>query len=495
MSVHQGEDRQIEMLRRQPSAQPASMSGEALAPGLPATAARRTMHLLFCCESYYPGGGGVQEVMRQIAERMAAAGHHVVVATGYLPERDFEVLNGVEVRQFKVSGNLLDGPTGEVDRYREFVAGAAVDAILIKAAQQWTFDALWPVLDRIAARKVFIPCGFSGLFLPRYADYFARLPAVLRKFDHLIFYAQSYRDIDFARRLGLAHLSVLPNGASELEFDRPPDPDFRRKLGIGDGDFVFLTIGNPITAKGHREVAEAYARLDTGGRPTTLILNGSWPRPGENHAEGQLEGRAEPRSRARPAHRLVDMARQSLHVLRRQGFSAFRARLTGAAKRARMEREIRYWIVHANAQGDKRVLCTDLSRPDLVQAYMAADLFVFASTIEYSPLVLFEAAAAGTPFLSVPVGNAEEIAFWTGGGTMCPAAKDAQGFVRTDPSVLAREMQRCMDDPGLLARLGATGKASWRREFTWAAIAPRYEAILAGCVTLPIKELAPQHVP
>ena len=169
---------------------------------------------------------------------MAAAGHQVTVATGYLPERDFTVLNGVEIRQFKVTGNLLDGPAGEVDRYRAFVVDAPVDAILIKAAQQWTFDALWPVLDRIAARKVFIPCGFSGLFQPHYADYFARLPEVLRKFDHLIFYAQKYRDIDFVRRLGLANFSILPNGASEIEFGRTPDRNFRRKLGISDDDFV-----------------------------------------------------------------------------------------------------------------------------------------------------------------------------------------------------------------------------------------------------------------
>jgi glycosyltransferase involved in cell wall biosynthesis len=433
------------------------------------------MRLLFCCEWYHPNRGGVQEVMRQIAERMAAAGHQVIVATGYLPERAFEVLNGVEVRQFKVSGNLLDGMTGEVERYREFVVGAPVDAILIKAAQQWTFDALWPVLDRVKARKVFIPCGFSGLFLPRYADYFARLPAVLRNFDHLIFYAQSYRDIDFARRNGLTQLTVVPNGASEAEFEQLPDPQFRRRLGIGEDDFVFLTVGSPIAAKGHREIVEGYARLDTGGRPTTLILNGRWPGSGEGR-----EGPENAEPQAAPRRRLSALLRQSLRAVRQQGFSRLGARLAGAARRARTERSLRRWIARANAQPGKRVLCTNLPRPDLVQAHMAADLFVFASTIEYSPLVLFEAAAAGTPFLSVPVGNAEEIAAWTGGGVICPAATDGEGFVHTDPAVLAREMQRLMDDPGLRARLGTDGKASWRREFTWAAIAPRYEAILAG---------------
>lgn len=134
----------------------------------------------------------------------------------------------------------------------------------------------------------------------------------------------------------------------------------------------------------------------------------------------------------------------------------------------------------AESQPNKRVLLTNLSRPDVVQAFMAADLFVFASIVEYSPLVLFEAAAAGTPFLSVPVGNAEEIARWTGGGVICPAAKDERGYTRVDPSVLAREMERCMGDPDMLARIGAAGKERWRRMFTWQAIAPQYESILSG---------------
>ena len=35
------------------------------------------MQFLFCCEFYYPSIGGVQEVMRQIAERMVLRGHQV----------------------------------------------------------------------------------------------------------------------------------------------------------------------------------------------------------------------------------------------------------------------------------------------------------------------------------------------------------------------------------------------------------------------------------
>ena len=137
------------------------------------------------------------------------------------------------------------------------------------------------------------------------------------------------------------------------------------------------------------------------------------------------------------------------------------------------------------AQPAKKVVCVDLPRADLIEAFKAADLFVFASNVEYSPLVLFEAAASGTPFLSVPVGNAAEIARWTAGGEICPAATDEHGYTRVDPSVLAREMCRLMNDADTRARLAVDGKARWRSRFTWKAIASQYEAILAGS---PVRE-------
>jgi glycosyltransferase involved in cell wall biosynthesis len=414
--------------------------------------------LLFCCEQYFPSRGGVQEVMRQIAERLVQRGHQITVATSWIPERTSWSHNGVEIRDFKVSGNLAQGMVGEIDRYREFVAAFAADAVLIKAAQQWTFDALWPVLDRITGRKVFIPCGFASLYDPAYASYFAQMPEVLRKFDHLIFYAEAYRDIDFARSHGLDKFSVLPNGASEAEFGQPADPLLRTRLHVSVDDFVFLTVGVPLLTKGHPQVAEAFARLETNGKSATLIMNGNWFGPST----------------------LANILARCRQAFARAGPLGVWALLWRALENRRASRRMRRWIARANAQPGKRVLCMNLERPDLVAAYMASDLFVFASIVEYSPLVLFEAAAAGTPFLSVPVGNAEEIASWTGGGVICPAAKDARGCTRVDPQVLAREMGRLLKDDELRMQLGRTGKERWRRLFTWQAIAPRYEAILCG---------------
>jgi glycosyltransferase involved in cell wall biosynthesis len=462
------------------------------------------MRLLLCCESYPPHRGGVQEVMRQLAERMAARGHDVTVATSRHPRRKSGVVNGVNIRGFKAGGKLVYGLNGEIDRYREFVRTFEADAILIMAAQQWSFDALWPILDHIKARKVFIPCGFSGLYEPDFTEYFVQLPRILRKFDHLVFNAEKYRDIDFVKSIGLKNFTVLPNGISEADFEREADGQFRRKLGIPDEAFLFLTVGNPIEAKGHRQVVDAFSRLDTCGQSAVLLSIANWHESGSGSTAGvvgrlveiaglegfhgilQLARRKLVNSRLGAAVRHADrVAKRLWYITRFEGWDGIkqllRRKLTRHKSPPAPELEsIASMATKTSAQPFKRVILTNLERQDLIQAYLAADLFVFASRIEYSPLVLFEAAAAGTPFLTVPVGNADEIVRWTGGGILCEASKDDRGYTRVDPAKLADAMARCMDDRERLSRLGATARERWRRCFTWKIVASYYEEILAG---------------
>lgn len=442
------------------------------------------MNILLCSEFYAPSVGGVQEVMRQLAERFVARGHAVTVATTALPDRTFTKLQGVTIREFAISGNLVRGMTGDLDAYRRFVTEQAFDVVMIKAAQQWTFDALWPVLGRISGGKVFIPCGFSALYEPAYAGYFEELPAVLKQFEHLIFYASDYRDIRFAKQCGLTNMSIIPNGASESEFGCSRDLSFRKRQGIGEEELLFLSVGSPAKMKGHYELAEAFLKADFSGRPAVLMLN----------AGASLAGLMSPSRPAMPVKvseywGAVNAVREQegmLSAIRHLGHGVLNKlgiRLGRYADRAETPREDRQntfqairEAIESQANG-KRVILTDLARPDLVQAYMNADLFVFASHVEYSPLVLFEAAAAGTPFLSVPAGNAPEIAEWTGGGEICPAPQDERGYVRVAPAAFAEQWSRLVRDRAHLQQMGQLGKAAWSARYTWARIADQYERI------------------
>ena len=448
------------------------------------------MKILFCCEFYAPSVGGVQEVMRQLAERLVVRGHSVTVATTAIPARGFKDLNGVRIQEFSISGNLVSGMQGDLERYRQFVTAGAFDVVMIKAAQQWTFDALWPVLSGIPGGKVFIPCGFSCLYEPGYVDYFRELPAVLKQFDHLIFYASEYRDIRFARQLGLTNFSIIPNGASEVEFSVMPDSSFRHRYGLCDQDFLFLTVGSPARMKGHCEIAEAFSRADFSGRPATLLLNAGASLAGQTrYVPPSISFKVREYWRVvRETGKRDGFVSAVMHVahgfLNKMGIRVGRYAFVDRGRQNAVKDDLLALIDKIHKQRScKRVVLTDLPRADLLQAYVNADLFVFASYVEYSPLVLFESAAAGIPFLSVPVGNAAEIAEWTGGGVICPASQDERGYTKVDPEVFGELWSRLANNRAYLRQLGAAGKQNWTAHYTWEKITSQYESVFRKVAT------------
>jgi glycosyltransferase involved in cell wall biosynthesis len=393
--------------------------------------------VLICCEQYPPSVGGVQEVMRQIAERLVALGFEVTVATGSHPQRPVHtVINGVRVVSFPILGNTVIGLTGPVAEYQRFLLDGQFDSILIKAAQQWTFDASLDVINQLEAKKVFIPCGFSGLSSPSYSSYYEKMPGWLRQFDELVFYASDYQDINFARQCGLTRFQLIPNGVDEREFAVQDDHGIRARLGVPVENDLLLSVGSRIMAKGHWEVLEAFriAQLD---RPTTLVVNGNTPSAGS----------------------VAKLKRMAKHLLGGRWPLLWEA-------------------FFVNKLPLKQVLVTDLSRVDLLALFNAADLFVFASHLEYSPLVLFEASAAGVPFISSSAGNSAEIAQWVGGGTIVEARGEKSAEVA--PSALAKAIEESLGDPGGLVSSGARARNNiFNRGLFWARIIDQYVKVLA----------------
>ena len=382
------------------------------------------MRILHAVESYTPAVGGAQEVVRQVSERLAARGHEVTVATSSRPDRRENSIAGVEVAEFDVRGNEVRGMSGDVESYRQFVAEGGFDVLMTYAAQQWTTDALLPVLDAVRTPKVLAPCGFSGLRDPAYTGYFKRLPERLRSFDELIFHSGTYQDIRFAREAGVERLSVIPNAADEREFAAErPSGAFRAAHGIAPNEPLLLTVGGHTGLKGHAQSIAAL-RASDGAAGGTLAIVGNTP-----------TGRG-----CRP-------------------LCAARAAFTRVAGRGR------------------RVLLLDPPREQLLDAYADADLFVFCSMVECSPLVLFEAMAAGLPFVSVDVGNAEEIAEWSGAGVIVPSPRREKGLVDADPRAVAAAIDELLADPGARRAMGERGRRAWRERFTWDSAAAQYERV------------------
>lgn len=409
------------------------------------------MNILHTVQSYPPADGGMAEVVKQLSERLAAKGHAVTVASEGHPERMADCMkNGVHVKSFAVSGNAVNGFEGDVEGYTRFLLESRFDVVVNFAAQQWATDIALPLLTEIPGRKVFVPTGFSGLYSRRYRDYFAQLPEFMRHYDMNVFLSDTYRDISFARQHNIARTILIPNGAGADEF-LPQAPGLRPLLGIPADDFLILHVGSHTGLKGHEEAMEIFAQADI--RNATLLIVGNDPCGGCG----------------------------PLCLTKAEALNA---------------------STRFNKKG-KRIIVTALSRSDTVAAYQAADLFLFPSNIECSPIVLFECLASRTPFLVTDVGNSAEIISWSNGaGKLLPT--DPPPFlprfgtlrdrciekvrivlgrsndfaaVRANIRGSAALLTSLYCDADSRQKMALNGFMSWQKRFTWEAIADEYESL------------------
>ncbi len=367
----------------------------------------------------------MQEVVKQISERLSRAGHDVTVATSHLPERVSNEVNGVKIVPFHVSGNLAEGLRGEVEQYRDFVLNSDFDVMLNYAAQQWATDALIPVLDDISSKKVLVPCGFSALYLPSYQEYFRSMRQWLTKYDACVFASTKYRDTEFAREEGVRSIRVIPNGAAQDEFSTDHFSEIRKKLHIGKEVFLILTVGSHTGLKGHAEVIEMFRQARI--QHAALLIVG-------NDVEG------------------------------------------GCTRSCKMKSTLFNLSPRLRAR-KKSAIVRSLSREDVLAAYRAADLFVLASKIECSPIVLYEAMASQTAFLTSDVGNAKEIIEWSNGGLLISTTFNKNGQSVADLGDGAAKIERLERDEELLCELSCNGFRAWQRRFTWEKIAGEYEQL------------------
>lgn len=366
------------------------------------------MRILHTVAWYHPDdGGGAQEVVRRISEGLAKRGHEVTVATSHSASRREFVRNGVQIEQFKIRGVLGHsalGITGETERFATYLRSQRFDVILNYAAQTWGTDLTCRHLGRLTAKTVLATCGFSGLLGLRkiaYSPYYTRLPKYLKQYDAVVYHAESYIDKQFGDRLGLKNSRIIPNGV-DGGYIRSAPPDFRERYGIS-APHVVLSVGNHFNNKGHGRVIRAFEEANRSD--AVLVIIG---------------GRTAPRLR-----------------------SCWRSCRRSAA-----------------SSGGRVIMLEGLAREDVLAAFMAADVFLFGSYVEAFPLVLLEAMASGTPFVSFPAGNAAELP----GGTIVNST-----------SRMAAELCHLLDHPSRRNELAAVGLQEQRERYEWEQVIDRYE--------------------
>jgi glycosyltransferase involved in cell wall biosynthesis len=101
---------------------------------------------------------------------------------------------------------------------------------------------------------------------------------------------------------------------------------------------------------------------------------------------------------------------------------------------------------------------------ELMRYYSSALITVLPSSSEGFPLVLAESMAAGTPFISTPVGAIPELVYRSGAGVVVPVG---------DARTLAKEIKRLIVDRKLWLSMSLRARA-FSLNFKWHNIARKY---------------------
>jgi glycosyltransferase involved in cell wall biosynthesis len=362
------------------------------------------MRILHTTEFYSPHRGG-NLAIQAISELLAARGHEVTVATSFLPERNFSELNGVRIEQFKIQGRLTTRIKGDVERYKDFILQGDFDIVTNFFADIWTTDLMFGLLHRVRAKKVLSTPGLSKLAKPSHREYFyGSYLHALAEYDRIVYTSANYRDKVFGDSHGVGKKAVIiPNGAGR-EF-LTEEHGFRSKYDITT-PFMLLTVANHYFQKGHPFVIKAFRKL--GMRDVSLVILGETPK-------------------------------------RHPWFSC-------------------YPVCVLASTGDSRIrVLRNVPRNLVVSAFQEADLFLFGSQVECAPLVMYEAFASRTPFITTNVGNVSD-------------HQDVVQIIKT-PDEMATVASELLKDESKRTAIAERAYQLWLREHTWESIAARYESL------------------
>lgn len=390
----------------------------------------------------------MSEVVRQLSERLVKQGHEVTVATKSNTDRLEKNINGVEIVEFDVSGNITDGIQGDSDRYTNYLLDSQFDIVTNFAAQQWATDLALPILSQIHGKKVFVPTGFSGLYMPKYQSYYVQMRSWLNDYDKVVYLSDTYRDANFARELGLTNGILIPNGASEEEFAIEKDTGFRKRFGIPENDLFILHISGYVGGKGHMDAINIFNEAKLTNASLVFVS----PEFGDQFYQ--------------------------FNPFNKHQFKTW-LKILFRRKQTSEYDQLQYLNYRLKQHRLRKILFFELPRKDVIQAYMNSDLFLFPSHVECSPIVLFESMAAKTPFLITDVGNANEIVGWSGAGIILPTIKSDDGFDQQQPDIIASSkiLRMIVNDLELQKKMAISGYTSWIQNFTWEKITQKYEEL------------------
>lgn len=306
--------------------------------------------ILFCSEYYYPKLGGVQNHIRLITKYLPKNKFNIDIATSYDSCRKKKIIDGNKINEFKIQGNLVNGYKGKIREYQDFLLNNKFDIIFFYAAQQWSFDLSLPIIEKINAKKIFCPCGFSKFKNLYYSTYFFLLKKKINKYDRLIFFSKTYQDYKWLNKIYKNKIKIIYNAGIKSKEKVNTKKNLKRK------DFLkILNVGKISIMKNQLYLLLAALFIKRKLEINFYYNNNNFFFP-----------------------KIIILIGKLIEKIRNKKlFINF------------------YYNYNENK---------------IIKSYQENDLFVFTSLVECSPLVIYDAAVNSLPFISKSVGNVPEIA-------------------------------------------------------------------------------------
>lgn len=327
------------------------------------------MKILLTTPTYPPFNSGLGNAVQVQARLLVDAGHSVEIATGakFTGSRLDESL-GILIHTFNIQGeqSLLHPIRGDVQAYKLFLKSSKFDVLVFNAWQTWSTDIPLAMLDRISGRKFLYSHGISTNLLIRgdyirsilryilWRPYWFKVVKSMKKLDGLLFLSDRgvdsrFDDLTLAQKLQIDTF-IAPNSISEesMSYLQSPTRIFEDRSG-------FISVGSYTWLKGHDFVLKAYAQSKYKNIIPLTIFG--------------------------------------------QKFTAYTDYLRALAT----ELGINNGMV---------MFYEDISGIKLLNKYSESSIFICGSHTECQPLVLLDAMATGTPFISRSSGC---IPFMSGG--------------------------------------------------------------------------------
>lgn len=343
----------------------------------------------------------------------------MTVVTSYDPDRESDLYIGKLV-QFEIEGRrsprtMIQPFKGNVSGYRKFISEFQGDVILFHTCTMWNTDSVLDILPNLSAKTVQISHGVSfnlGSFLSRlvWKLYVCRLYKVYNTFDHVVFLSNKsdndrFMDMNIMKNHGLSKWSVIPNGAEPEKFQTDL-PEFRKVYRITERQKILLYVARYSPQKNQEMALNAF--LKSGWNDSVLVFIGN-----------KLNKYSEA-----------------------------------------LEKNYK-----SSISGKKRILyLAGLERKMIIAAYRSADIFLHPSRTEVQPLVVLDAMASGTPFISTDVGCVDEL---------------PGGIVVKSEEEMAKQINRLLEDENTYAQLKNAGFSACNNEYGWKNVLLKYDNLIS----------------